>query len=198
MSRIPIRRIAYAFDRSPISPAGLGSWVVGRNHDRRLAVAAHDPDWVAIQSRRGSSGRLLLSGDLTWADWERQREIEDRVAPTSRITRVLMGLQRLELGPVILAVETATARVRRGWAPRDVWSLDHHLCATTGAMLAHLADNTHGWPGGPEFPEFEDWQRALRAQAAALLAYDTDDEAAMANAAEALRWVADNLTALWD
>ncbi|HET7385584.1 MAG TPA: hypothetical protein VFJ19_02860 [Nocardioidaceae bacterium] len=141
--------------------------------------------------------RVGYSPDLTWLDWERQREIEDRVPPPSAVTKLLMARERLELGPVVLAVETAIARTRRGWAPRDVWSLDHHLCAMTGAMLAHLAEETHGWPEGPEFPEFQDWH-ALRTHAAALLAYDTDDESAKANASEAFRWVADNLTALWD
>lgn len=198
MARVSLRRIAYTFDRSPMSPAWLGSRVVHRHHDRQRAVAARDPEWVAIQDRRGASGRVLLSGDLTWADWERQREIEDRVAPLSRIARVLMRLQRLQVGPMVLGVETALARVRQGWAPRDVWSLDHHLCSTTGAMLAHLAEETHGWPEGPDFPTFEDWQNALDTRAAALLAYDTDNELAMARAAEALHWVADNLTALWD
>jgi len=65
-------------------------------------------------------------------------------------------------------------------------------------MLDHLAEHTHGWPQGPDFPEFTDWQDTLRNQAAALLAYEADDEPTIVPAQNALHWVADNLPALWD
>lgn len=65
-------------------------------------------------------------------------------------------------------------------------------------MRVHLAEHIHGWPQGPDFPGFTDWQDALRAQAAALRAYEADDERTIAPAQNSLHWVAKNLPALWD
>jgi hypothetical protein len=122
----------------------------------------------------------------------------DSLPEPSLLTRLRWRAENLKPARVRLFLETATARARRGWAPRDTWSLDGYLCRTLGAMLDHLAEHTHGWPQGPDFPEFADWQKALRTQAAALLAYEADDEPTIAPAQNAIHWVADNLPALWD
>lgn len=104
-----------------------------------------------------------------------------------RVRRIAIGLRPARAR---LALTSALCRVRHGWAPRDTWSLDGHLCRTLGAMLGHLAEHTHSWPQGTYFPEFTDWQEALRPQAAALLAYDADHEDTVPPAQEALHWVA--------
>lgn len=122
----------------------------------------------------------------------------ENLPPPSLLTRFRWRVEPLKPARVRLSIETAIGRVLRGWAPRDTWSLDGHLCRVLGAMLDHLAEHTHGWPQGPDFPEFTDWQDALRARAAALLAYEADDLPTIAPAQAALRWVADNLPALWD
>lgn len=122
----------------------------------------------------------------------------DSLPEPSLLTRIRWRAEHLKPARVRLLVETAIARVHHGWAPRDTWSLDSHLCRTLGAMLDHLAEHTHGWPQGPDFPEFTDWQDALRAQAAALRAYEADDERTIAPAQNSLHWVAENLPALWD
>lgn len=89
-------------------------------------------------------------------------------------------------------------RARRGWAPRDVWSLDQHLCHVTGGMLRHLAKTTHAWPESAEFTTFADWQEAVMLRANALGDYRSDDDTTHVPAQEALHWVADHLTHLWD
>lgn len=61
------------------------------------------------------------------------------------------------------SVETPILRARRGWAPRDVWALDHHLCQVLAGMLDHLATTGHGWPESEEFPTYEDFTQAVRA-----------------------------------
>ena len=128
---------------------------------------------------------------------ELRRHLENFPGP-SLLTRIRWKAEHLKPARVRLSVETAIARARRGWAPRDTWSLDGYLCRILGAMLDHLAEHTHGWPQGPDFVEFTDWQDALRSRADALLAYEADDEDTIAPAQDALRWVADNLPALWD
>lgn len=95
-------------------------------------------------------------------------------------------------------IQTVLARSRHGWAPPDVCSLDEHLCRVTGEMLGHLAQTTGAWPPAAEFQSLEDWAAALAARAEALTAYRADDGATHARAREALRWVADHLTDLWD
>lgn len=61
-------------------------------------------------------------------------------------------------------------RARYGWAPRDVWSLDHYLNGVLGGSLRHLAETNHGVPGGylsdPNGDctdaDFERWKGDLR------------------------------------
>lgn len=80
--------------------------------------------------------------DLLWytigidfSGWLHYREID-----TARVTWGLPGWCH--------DVYTYWHRARYGWAPRDVWSLDHYLNRVLGSTLAHLADTTHGTPGG--------------------------------------------------
>ena len=45
-------------------------------------------------------------------------------------------------------IRTLYRRARHGWAPRDVWSLDHYLNRVLAGSLEHLAETTHGAPVG--------------------------------------------------
>jgi hypothetical protein len=45
-------------------------------------------------------------------------------------------------------IRTLYRRARHGWAPRDVWSLDHYLNRELAGSLEHLAETTHGAPVG--------------------------------------------------
>jgi hypothetical protein len=65
-------------------------------------------------------------------------------------------------------------RGRYGWAPRDVWNLDHYLNRVLGCTLAHLAETTHGAPSGygskdPMETNHDKWEADLRAWSAAFL-----------------------------
>lgn len=103
-------------------------------------------------------------------------------------------------------VTFARQRVTRGWDDSAVWSLDVWLCRTLGAQLTHMAGIAHGWPAGGEWT-FDMWVNTLRENGDALTAYGETNEldvsaveadALLAAAQDALRWVADNLPALWD
>lgn len=79
-------------------------------------------------------------------------------------------------------VYTIYHRARYGWAPRDVWNLDDYLNRVFAQTLPHLADTTHGAPGGYPFTtigkapvddtgapvtNFEQWSADLRRWGAA-------------------------------
>src|SRR5690242_439924 len=59
-------------------------------------------------------------------------------------------------------------RARYGWAPRDVWSLDHHLNRVLAGALEHLANTNHGAPvgygsvDGEGETDFTKWDTDLR------------------------------------
>jgi hypothetical protein len=72
---------------------------------------------------------------------------------------------------------------------------DKRICHAVGQLVAELAETDHGH--SPDFGP-EEWVTALRATAQTLLAYDPDTASTVEPAREALRWVADNLAALWD
>ena len=55
-------------------------------------------------------------------------------------------------------IKTSWQRSRRGWADRDVWSIDRHLDEIIPAMLERLRDKGHGYPA--EFSEEGDWPGA--------------------------------------
>lgn len=72
---------------------------------------------------------------------------------------------------------------------------DKRICHAVGELVAELAETDHGHSPCYEAAE---WIDRLRATAGALLAYDPDVTDTVEPAKDALRWVADNLTALWD
>lgn len=189
---------ADAFDRSPVSPRRVGEWAFTRLLERQRAAATADPEWASIEQRKRPDGTVVLSEDFTLDDLARQRAIEESLAPASTTTRALLRLRHLEASPMVGRLQKAISRVRRGWAPEDTWSLDGHLCRTLGEMLIYLADHVHGGSSEPEYPTAEDWREALRSNGSALLHYDIHDDRAYAEAQQALRWVADNLGAIWD
>lgn len=102
-------------------------------------------------------------------------------------------------------------RTTRGWDDRSVWSMDHDLSKRLGAQLIYLGDIAHGFPGAPPYDGdtgFALWQADLRKAGAALTVYSQVDsldlghqywnDSILVPAQEALRWIADNLPALWD
>lgn len=193
--------VADRFDNARWSPRSLGYAVWSWGRQRRDQIAARDAEWAAIEARRdtGRDGfKVLLSDDLTLDDWDRQIEIEDRVAPATALDRLALTVCQWEAIKAVLAARTLASRVRRGWAPRDCWGLGHWVCRSLGHAMLYLAANNQSWPGNDEFPTPEVWDAALRKHGETLAAYDDmNDESAVA-AAESLRWVADHLGDLWD
>lgn len=188
------------------------------NKQERLAMQV--PEYADIEARRKIDGHpyIVMASEedgLGLAEWERQDTIRHEVKPTPWWFSVARFFRNAPLTSGLGSARFATQRVARGWDDKSLWSLDDHLCTTLGAQLTRLADVTHGWPEGDKYPEFEDWQAALRKHGAALSAYSTrwdiiiDDsltpegrrkkeDKIVADAKRALRWVAENLQALWD
>ncbi len=129
--------------------------------------------------------------------WE-SRLFDTAVAVARRFDDVVPAPTGGGAARVAAAVRDGYSRLRRGWSPRDVWSVDDALCRLLGEMLAQLAAVSHGWPGSEAYPMYDSWTFELNSKSADLLAYDPDDEASYAAAQAAMHWVADHLGALWD
>lgn len=52
-------------------------------------------------------------------------------------------------------------RAFRGWADRDIWSLDSHLLIILPQMIEHLKKHSHGYPGVDEASTPEKWNNIL-------------------------------------
>lgn len=96
-------------------------------------------------------------------------------------------------------VKWAYQRVTRGWDDRAVWSLDAHLARTLGQQLVRMGEIAYGHPEG--YPH-ERWTADLKTHGQALTLYSEGWvdrwESTGQPAQQAVRWVADNLAALWD
>lgn len=102
-------------------------------------------------------------------------------------------------------IKWAHQRVFRGWDDRAVWSLDSHLTRVLGQQLIVMSEIAHGYPGEEIGWTYERWVGELHQHGEALLAYSTQFEHDMDDwerlyvpAREALLWVAENLSMLWD
>jgi len=211
--RIVLQRAGELYDAAPFAAHRVADRVMGWQFARADRRCAADPEWAAIEARRhDGSGRVILFSDergLGPDEFDRQREIRDRVAPDPwwmPAARAVRGRPVRRARRTVLAL---VQRARRGWADQDTWSLDGYLCRSTAGALRHLADHAHGWPGTDTYPQPEVWQSALHKAAAAMDAWErhetavgedeqAEEERVYAEAQDAFRWVADNLGHLWD
>lgn len=173
-----VEAAARCVDALPVAPAQLADRAVSSVFDRRVAAAERDPRWAAIEARRetGQPGKLLLSDDLTLADWELQRRIEEELVPDPWWWPVAVRARRWHAAAAVDRCRYRAQRARRGWSDRDAYDVARHLAAVAAGMLEHLADTTVGWPCNDRYRTPEDWQRALRTHAQALAAYVHDPE----------------------
>lgn len=172
--------------------------LAAKNDQRAMA----DPVYAGIQERRNEERMVSLDDFMAIMSI---REALDEQPWWERPARAMANR------PITRAVRRTGftyQKARRGWSDDELWSLDRSLARRLGAQLTALASTTHGWPQSEKYPTFEDWQIALRTAGTALTAYaeslefhdlDPSEEDFLAEqAADALRWVADNFTALWD
>jgi hypothetical protein len=115
-------------------------------------------------------------------------------------------------------------RGRRGWAARDLWSMDDYICQLLGEMTAEMKRIAHGHPcqglavcgGMPDQPPCsceQDWNDTLDKISKPLLAYRShwdwpdgqsvdehreNEKAKISEAQDAIRLMADHLRSLWD
>ena len=148
----------------------FSSILVDRFHVKSEARASKDEEWATIEKRRGSGkgSKIFLSDDLTWADWERQREIEGRITPKPfwySYAHKIAGFSSFNLLERVVSLKN---RAVRGWDDRYVFNLGNSLCSSLAEQLEFLADNSHGWPSGERYKSFEEWAEELRLQAAKL------------------------------
>jgi hypothetical protein len=97
---------------------------------------------------------------------------------------------------------TRWQRSRRGWADRDVWSMDTYLSGIAAEMTARLAATDHGWPDG-RFATYEEWTAYLCNLAERLGAWRKGeasfvDESAYETTRMAMVELAEHLGDFWD
>lgn len=100
----------------------------------------------------------------------------------------------------------AYQRLTKGYDERDIWSLDSWMARTIGPQLITMSEIAHGWPGEEYQGGFDGWVADLKKNGEALLAYagrgEGDapfyDPKVSEDATNAMRWVAEWFTALWD
>jgi len=179
---------AYTLDNLPFSPSSLAKRARDDFFAKQKKSAAADPRWSAIEELRqtGNGTVLLLSDDLDIADWAEQDEIEERITPKPVWLPLARKLEGARLARLVGAIKRDTQRARRGWADRDTYGLDQHLCGVLGAMLVHLAQEGCGYPGTEEFPTPELWNQALQENGQALLSYSTGRDEELLNKWHAL------------
>ena len=152
----------------PLSPRSVAERAIERFLARREEQAASDPSWAAIQQRRrrdGSDTLIFRSEDLSWADWESQREIERRITPDPWWLPTARRVANAQPSRRLRRVRHAAQRLRRGWDDTSTYDLAGSLTTRLADQLEHLAESTHGWPDSEEYPTFESWQAELRHQA---------------------------------
>ena len=179
-------------------------------HEANKARAMQDPAYAALEAKRhradGTSIMIDEEAGLGPAEWEGQFQIFTSVARHPWWEKTARTLADKPLTRAVDARIFRRQRAVRGWDETATWNLDMYLCEHIAALLDHLADTSHGWPSGDDYPTFEDWQAALRSNAAKLRAYAagvfTEDTATTENltkeAGEALLWVANHHSSLWD
>jgi hypothetical protein len=163
--------LAAAADAFPLTPQNVAQRIIDRFHDRRAARAAGDPTWAAIQQRRHRDGSELLtlrSDDLSWADWETQREIEHRLTPDPWWLPAVRRVADARPTRPLRHVRHAGQRIRRGWDDTSTYDLGGSITAQLADQLEHLAATTHGWPDSEKYPTFESWTAELRHHATQL------------------------------
>lgn len=169
------RRVASGVDRIPTMPANAAEFAIGRHVQRVQRRAARDVEWAEIEAYRhdpAHPGLSILSDDtLTMDDWDRQAEIARRITPDPVWLPLAHKARNITAHRVVNDVATAVQLAVRGWADRDIISLDGVLCHRLGRQLLHLAERAHGWPCNDEFPEYDDWTAALRHHGTVLAGY---------------------------
>lgn len=165
-----------------------------------------------------SEGREFDSLEEMMAEYERNMTV------WQRIRRRYCWHLRNPIRNAKRSVRFAYQRVTRGWDDPAAWGMCRRLPKSLGEQLVAMAEMAHGYPDGypdhhldgclaysvflPDKSEkdaaFERWVADLRTNGEALLALsrlewlDDGFDEAYAAAQDALRWVADNLGALWD
>ncbi|MFM7089137.1 MAG: hypothetical protein ACKOW9_06450 [Candidatus Paceibacterota bacterium] len=161
----------------------FGELLEKRYEEKRVDRARGSAEWVSIEERRmgDSEGKIFLSNNLTWADWERQREIEDELTPRPSWLNLVERVNTLMDISLLREARNAKDRLVRGWDERFTYDLGSSLCSMVADQLVYLADNSHGWPVDDDYPSYEDWARELRLQAVKIRRFNgsVEQEAAL-------------------
>jgi hypothetical protein len=200
-------RAARRADRLWLSPHRLGRAVL--HLDAKLVALLRHRRQRLDSSRRSpaASGESGVSGPAG--------------RPPGVLWRMGHRLYRAQVAGGVRRVRWARQRLVRGWDDRHVFNLGHALASQLADQLDMLASDASSWPGPQHgYDTEEQWIGELRANARALRLYGDSswqfpaaqafpagfgprgsagrEAEVLADAQDALRWVADKLHLLWD
>jgi len=137
------------------------------------------------------------------AEWEARKAWEAahpfRSAPRRTYWYLRRNLGKLARPQPWVRLRWRYQRSKRGWADRDVWSLDSYLAKLIGSSIASLRNHGHGYPSDITL---EQWDDVLTRISEPLLAYhkhwDDYDNRYIEEAQQALRLLAEHFPSCWD
>jgi len=158
-------------DNLPASPPKLAERIISQFENLRERRASSDPTWAEIERKRkieGSENKVFIGENLSFADMDKQREIEQLITPNPWWYNSLVVISQKSLSNGFRKIERGSQRLRRGWDDTHTWDLGVNLCLQLSEQLEHLAQTAHGWPDSAEHDTYESWIGQLRTQSAAL------------------------------
>jgi hypothetical protein len=176
----------------------------------------HRHQQTALRKMGLALNALDLKGPNKWDQWKARRALRDRIRESrpwwlkayDSAHGYLFGwngLIRVRLNPrnILNHHVWNRQRAKRGWADRDVWSMDSYISRVLGEMCAYLAEHNVAYPGeGSPWPTPEIWHDHLVDLSSRLLAWNQDDAFCDENAynvtQKAMEEFGRNLGYYWD
>jgi hypothetical protein len=214
-------------DKFPFTPANLANKVVENNYKKKIAVSSEDPAWVELQHKNQQPGPSFEAFSQKLGDLIKQSEIEDKLSPDPFWLPLAAKIERATLANAYRKITLIIQKRAFGYNDTDLWNLDMHIAAHLSKVIKEFASKTHGYPSDyPDYetwinklnsiskdlasyqPKYNETLQTLELKYS--LSIDSkekeeienkiDEETALAEqrAQEALEWVSQNLTKLWD
>jgi len=214
-------------DKFPLTPANLANKVVENNYNKKIAIASENPEWVALQHKNQQPGPSFEAFSKKLEDIIKQSEIEEKLSPDPFWIPLVMRIERATLANTYRKITLIIQKRAFGYNDTDLWNLDMHIAEHLSKVIKDFAAKTNGYPDGyPDYETWITKLNSISSDLASYqpknnqkiqtlelkysLSTDSkekeeiensiDHETALAEqkTREALEWVSQNLTKLWD
>ena len=214
-------------DKLPFTPANLANKVLENNYNKKIAIASENLEWVELQNKNQQPGPSFEAFSKKLEDIIKQSEIEEKLSPDPFWLPLAMHIERATLVNTYRKITLIVQKRAKGYNDTDLWNLDMHIADHLSKVIKEFASKTNGYPDGyPDYETWITKLNSISDDLASYqpinnqklqnleqiynLTTDTkekeriensiDHETALAEqrAREAIEWVSQNLTKLWD